>query len=361
MDPITGAAAIGAAGGVGTGLMNWRQADINRDFQRDMYHTQRKDALSDWKRNTEYNKPENQVKRMREAGINPMLAYGKGISQQTAQPVRSSQAGTGSVARLDNPFAQIPSAIAQAGQIKVNQQQVKLNSDLNQAKVLGTIATAIKDKALAKDIVSSLGFKIENIMSQTALNNARTDLSADQLYTQALNRRLSINKDEREYLRLESDMSKALSEVYRNRAQTLNIKADTELKGVERQKVQRMVKYYEALADYTGGRAQGQYLDNILRKAGIDPRNSTKYQRAAVIVAEEMSGAQFDNKMHIINGKEIGQRIESSVSKIATGSWLGDKAQNQRTRFKKFYDSMNNKKGRTFNIPPIPKHPRRKY
>ena len=52
----------------------------------EMYDRQRVDALADWNRQNQYNSPSEQMKRFKEAGLNPHLIYGQ---TQTAQPIRS--------------------------------------------------------------------------------------------------------------------------------------------------------------------------------------------------------------------------------------------------------------------------------
>lgn len=90
-------AAAGIAAGaqlIGSGA-NWMaQGKINRDTQiwnQQMYDRQRKDALADWNMQNAFNHPAAQMQRLREAGINPALIYGKG-TDVSAGPVRSSSA-----------------------------------------------------------------------------------------------------------------------------------------------------------------------------------------------------------------------------------------------------------------------------
>lgn len=65
------------------------QNRINRQVEAERYAQMRKDALSDWKAQNEYNHPLQQMQRLREAGLNPNLVYGKG-ADATADTIRSS-------------------------------------------------------------------------------------------------------------------------------------------------------------------------------------------------------------------------------------------------------------------------------
>jgi hypothetical protein len=55
----------------------------------EMYDRQRADALADWNRQNQFNAPEAQMKRFKEAGLNPHLIYGQ---MTTAQPIKTPEA-----------------------------------------------------------------------------------------------------------------------------------------------------------------------------------------------------------------------------------------------------------------------------
>ena len=55
----------------------------------EMYNTQRQDALADWNRQNQYNSPQAQMARFKEAGLNPHLIYGQ---MTTAQPIKTPEA-----------------------------------------------------------------------------------------------------------------------------------------------------------------------------------------------------------------------------------------------------------------------------
>ncbi len=55
----------------------------------EMYDRQRADALADWNRQNQYNSPEAQMTRFKEAGLNPHLIYGQ---MTTAQPIKTPEA-----------------------------------------------------------------------------------------------------------------------------------------------------------------------------------------------------------------------------------------------------------------------------
>jgi hypothetical protein len=57
----------------------------NRKYNEKMYDKQRQDALSDWQRTADYNSPQAQMIRYKEAGLNPNLIYGSATNSPMAQ------------------------------------------------------------------------------------------------------------------------------------------------------------------------------------------------------------------------------------------------------------------------------------
>lgn len=76
-------------------------------FSEYMYDKQRKDALSDWNMQNEYNSPAAQMQRLQEAGLNPHLVYGRG-ADNTSASVRSSQQGS---SNLKAPHSDVQSLL----------------------------------------------------------------------------------------------------------------------------------------------------------------------------------------------------------------------------------------------------------
>lgn len=89
--------------GLGAALQFWgnnyqenknRQAQLqmnqaNIDAAKQAYLVQRKDALADWDKQNAYNSPAQQMERLRQAGLNPNLVYGKGADNVSGS-IRSS-------------------------------------------------------------------------------------------------------------------------------------------------------------------------------------------------------------------------------------------------------------------------------
>lgn len=73
-------------GAIGSAIGSIFSANIANQGVRDSNQQNYKNQVKLWKMQNEYNKPENQMKRLQEAGLNPNLVYGAGATT-TAGPV----------------------------------------------------------------------------------------------------------------------------------------------------------------------------------------------------------------------------------------------------------------------------------
>lgn len=92
IDKLLGGGLIGAAGNVIGGLLDFgankqanKQAKELAKYQYDL-------NMQAWREQTDYNKPINQIARLKEAGLNPQLAYGNGTQAGNASPAPGYQA-----------------------------------------------------------------------------------------------------------------------------------------------------------------------------------------------------------------------------------------------------------------------------
>lgn len=93
IDPVTGSIIVAGIAAGGQGANAWAQGRMNkktRKWNEKMYNLQRTHALADWQQQADYNSPENQMKRLKQAGLNPHLIYGNGADAQMNTGVRQS-------------------------------------------------------------------------------------------------------------------------------------------------------------------------------------------------------------------------------------------------------------------------------
>lgn len=106
--------AANVVGGLQANAQNAKENQKNRDWNEKM-----------WNLNNQYNLPQNQMMRLKSAGLNPNLVYGQGTS------TLSSYAGNlGANQRMENPAKGINLDVASAAAMSLQQKQTDANIDL---------------------------------------------------------------------------------------------------------------------------------------------------------------------------------------------------------------------------------------
>lgn len=191
---------IAAGASIGNTAFNAAQTSRARGWSEKMYYQQLKDNLL-------ISSPKYQVMRLREAGINPMLAY---QGDQTVSPASAPSSPTASGALDASAFANIglvkaqtDLAEAQADKLREDTQGSALD---NQAKsivneLLPQVTQAqfdnlVKDLQVKDASISEINQTIAKFVSEISLNNKQIKLLDEQ-----------INK-----LRLDNDLQKAIND-----------------------------------------------------------------------------------------------------------------------------------------------------
>lgn len=165
IDPITASLIVaGISAGAGA-YTDWRnrkrqekQNTADRQFQTDMYEKTKADSRTDWDKMNQYNSPQQQMQRLREAGLNPHMVYGKG-ADNTAVMIKSGTPGSGSLPAPQGKDSLTPAMIAgtnaltQYQQVKQSQAQtdnlVETNKNIQAQTVLAQKEAAKKDLEMA--------------------------------------------------------------------------------------------------------------------------------------------------------------------------------------------------------------------
>lgn len=142
---------------IATGTANKR----TREWNEKILQQQRNWALEDWGRQNQYNHPSSQMARLREAGLNPNLVYGKG-ADVTAQPIRSTDA---KALVYEKPqFQQASQVMAQSNNLALGKAQV------DNLRVQNTV---LANEALLKAVQTS-GQATQNARGQFDLQQAQS-------------------------------------------------------------------------------------------------------------------------------------------------------------------------------------------
>lgn len=218
---------------LGTGAALWqskknrdlveKQNELNRQAEQHRYDQQRQDALADWASQNQYNHPLQQMQRLREAGLNPNLVYGKG-ADATADSIRSSSFpsvnapapqntfDTGNISRIGqsissgiNTFYDLKAKQAQTDNVNQStalMQQESLFKQANTAKTIGETARTKFELGQAQELKDSV---IEN----QKLTNEK--LRADTQYTLDNNQRSELANSTNVKLTLEKIITEQIA------------------------------------------------------------------------------------------------------------------------------------------------------
>lgn len=280
-DPITVAAIAGGAQLAGTGINALSQGSMNRktrQWNEKQYALQRQHSLQDWTMQNEYNSPAAQMQRLKMAGLNPNLVYGKG-ADNVSGAVRSSDAPSW------NP--QAPKfdlgAVAQSGlsayyDTQMRQAQIDNLKTQNTAIANEAILKAAQTEATMQGTATSkfdLGLKSElrQVSLQAATENLRKltneiDISVRADERAAAQNAVSVSEAAERILSLREQRAKTIVEKEQIRAQINNLKNDSELKQLDI----NLKKMGLQPGDPMILRAAAQKIDSIkeLGKKGID-------------------------------------------------------------------------------------------
>lgn len=269
LDPsVTAGIISGASNLVGQGINYAATSSINQATQtwnEKMYGQQRMDALADWMRQNEYNSPTAQMRRLKEAGLNPHLVYGGGANS-VSQPIRSTDAKSwnpqvpqidlGSVAR-DALFRQYDLKIkdAQKDQLAENTRLLRDKQLETQAKAAGILASTARTKQQVAQSEQLFGYTLE----QAKLNNNNTRAVIDSTLTKTEQLKAllqpTLQKAAQEVLKLRLENAKLPTEKRMLEQQINNLKTDKGLKQMDMR-----LKQYEIDLNKSGV----QKNDNIL-------------------------------------------------------------------------------------------------
>lgn len=270
-DPITIAAIAGGAQLAGQGINALTQGNLNkktRQFNQQMYNQQRQHSLQDWTMQNEYNSPAAQMQRLKMAGLNPNLVYGKG-ADNVSGTVRSADAGSW------NP--QAPKfelgAAAQSGlsaYYNTQLQQAQIDNLKSQNTVL-TNEAALKAAQIASTLQGTessafdLGLKSE--LRQTSLQAATAnlrktetdiDISLSANERAAAQSAQSLTTAVENILSMREQRAKTIVEKEQIRTQINNLKKDSELKQLDI----NLKRIGVQPGDNILIRAAGQFLNN---------------------------------------------------------------------------------------------------
>lgn len=257
-------ALVAGIGGAFNSIFQGRQNRKNREFQERENQINRQFAVDMWNKQNEYNLPTNQMQRLRDAGINPHLAYSNGQPMNTSN-APATPSGIGSMPQGIAPqmnIGEIFNALMTKAQIK--QMEAQTEKTLAEKEEVEARTEGIGKDNKVKDI--ELTHKDRQILAEIGVNEQNIEESKSRVESSVLTNK----KVEQEIENLKSaknltdqqvdNLKKALVLMD---AQINNTKADTNLKILQKGNLRAQTRLLLA-------QAQGQDISNKYTPAQFD-------------------------------------------------------------------------------------------
>jgi hypothetical protein len=265
MEPISAGIMAGASL-LGTGITASAQGKMNkktREWNEKMYALQRGHSLADWTMQNEYNSPAKQMERLKMAGLNPNMVYGKGTIDNQTGSVRSTEVKSWNP---ESPKFDLGAA-AQAGlsayyDVEVKKAQIDNLKAQNTSITNDAILKAAQTAATMQGTEMSkfdLGLKSE--LRQTSLQAAQESLR--KLTTDI---DISMSANDRAAALNSSNLTEAVERILSSREN----RAKTE---VEKQQIQQQIKNLKSDNEL-------KKLDINLKKMGVQPGDNILFRAA---------------------------------------------------------------------------------
>lgn len=255
-----------------------RQNYQDRQWQKYMYDLQRNDALSDFKMANEYNHPLQQMERLRQAGLNPNLVYGKGADMAAAQ-IRGSQSGGGGLPAPQSRFFPSGTGTAIADLMMKQAQTDNLHEQTAVIKKEGLLKDAQLAKIGTETARNTFDLKLADELRQVTIERAIADLQkveVEIIY--------QLDENQRRKLQSAQDLQRTMQEIA---LQKLNqAKTQVEIQEAKQnlrnlQQTEAVRKVEEELANAGIMKDDPWYyrlfmlwLDRISKKVGTKPQQS---------------------------------------------------------------------------------------
>lgn len=243
-----------------------------REWAEKMYGVQRNDAIADWERNNEYNSPANQMKRFKDANLNPHLIYG----QQTDSPaIRSSSVESW---KPEAPKVNLSPSVntllstydldlkqAQTDNLKATKDVLVQDALLRQAQTIQTIKSS--DFTGVQTEQGKFNLKLAEQLETTTLEKSRQELQKLRVDTQ-----FTLNADERATAQNAATLKQAAENILTSRLQ--------------RSKTQDEKTLIKAQIENLKKDGQLKQADINLKEKGIQPTDDTWIR----VLAQYLSG-----------------------------------------------------------------------
>lgn len=296
-----GAAIGGVASGIGTIVGSNKSANAQRatnEANIRLASLQNKWNIEQWQRENAYNSPEAQMQRLKQAGLNPNLAYEKGtvnnVSAHSPMMQRAElQAYTNYAHDYGSAGQQFMSGIGQVlqtMQTKAQTDMLSSQSDYVKAQIESEKLRQIYQQVKNADLKFDFDFKSElRNVNKMFRENELTNLLVQQEGSKIENNIRLANLD--------------------------SIRLNMSLTREQISKVQEELKYIKANTGKVKQEAIREKLHNDLRRQGINPDDPVVYR----IIGRALSDPEYANTVIESIGKLISATAKGASNAISSG------------------------------------------
>lgn len=216
---------IGGIGQMANYAATTETNQANIDYAKYASQQQRDWALQDWNRTNQYNSPVEQMNRLRQAGLNPNLVYGKG-ADNTASMVRTTDVKTPDLRapQIDTSALDIGHYISEFQNIKRQQIETDnldiIRNNMVKAGINKDADTLLKltnadRKGQENDWYNlSKGLNYDSLYLGNLLKNEEIKNKAADTFVKQANRDFTINQQQINNIKSRMDTHKAWEEIY---------------------------------------------------------------------------------------------------------------------------------------------------
>lgn len=251
----------------------------NRRFTRQMYALQREHALQDWHMQNEYNSPINQMARLRDAGLNPNLVYGDGVTGNASGSARSSSVNEmnqrapdwGAVGNM------AASSIAMYQDIKLKEAQINnLEVDNTVKAQHAELMATDRMKRLLEIKTGNLDYDIKNSIKDYQIEFAKLQNRKLLAETSTM-----LDRNEREIAMTNVSVAKAAEEILSLRVQRLLTMEQTKETRAKIQEIQHRIHLLE-----TDNQIRQKDLE--WRRKGLTPNDPIYWRQLQEIIGGDI-------------------------------------------------------------------------
>ena len=256
-----GASVLSAGGQVyAQGRMNKK----TRKWNEKMYGIQKADTLENWNRQNAYNSPEQQMTRLRQAGLNPNLVYGKG-ADNTASSIQNTQ-----------PQSWNPQAPKIDLSGAANSMTTYYDTKIKQANldnVAQTIATMKAEENLKKITALNVAAQTDRTQYDLNFNKEMKDTIVQEMMlknkTMETQIQVTLGKFEIEKLASSDNHTKTLQEIAESKQRVLSQQLQNAMLPLQKRKIEQEIESLKMIITNNDLDRQMKHIELDLYKRGI--------------------------------------------------------------------------------------------